>query len=123
MRSRTYDSEAVYLSVFSNFVVDYAGNSNAQSNALPLNVADDIVPPSVIGARLDLGTGRFTLTASETIRKLFPQSFFNLTNMLLRNDGVSIPFNLGDSSHPHTVESASLYFEQMPYRLNEDTGT
>jgi hypothetical protein len=112
VRSRTYDSEAVYLSVFSNFVVDYAGNSNAQSNALPLNEADDIVPPSVIGARLDLGTGRFTLTASETIRKLFPQSFLNLTNKLLRNDGGAIPFNLGDSSHPHTVESASLYFEQ-----------
>jgi hypothetical protein len=92
--------------------VDYAGNPNTRSSALPLNEADDIVPPTVIGARLDLGSGQFTLVASETIRKLFPQSFFNLTNMLLRNDGESVPFNLGDSTHPHTVETASLYFEQ-----------
>ena len=81
--------------------------------ALPLNEADDIIPPTIIGARLNLGSGLFTFTASETVRKLFPQFFFNLTKMLLRNDDASVPFYLGDSDYPHTAETASLYFEQV----------
>ena len=121
VKSRTFDSEAVYLSVFPGFIVDFAGNTNLKSNALDLLEADDIIPPVVFEARLDLGTGHFTLLASETIRKLHMRSFFNLSKMLLRNDGASIPFTLGDSEYLHSIESASLYFEQQTYIPGTDS--
>ena len=101
----------MYLSCLAGFVRDYAGNMNSNDPAITVVESLDIIPPTVSGALLNLGTGIMTLQASETMA-LRAQSGarFNLTLMSLFNYGATEPFLLQTTNH--TIESARIFFLQ-----------
>ena len=109
--SNAIDGEGVYLSCRSGFVRDYAGNLNANDPSIAVVESIDVVSPTVIGASLNLGTGIFTLQASETMAlKVTSGARFNLTLFSLFNYGATEPFLLQTTNN--TIESARLFFTQ-----------
>ena len=113
VKSHAIDGESVYLSITPGFVRDYAGNLNAANTGAGLVVVEyrDVVPPTVISASMDMGTGVFTLVASETMALTLPSgAFFNLSRMSLFNYDAPEPFLLQSTNH--TVETARIFFLQ-----------
>jgi hypothetical protein len=105
------DGDNIYISILQGFARDYAGNLNSDNPALQVAEILDTVPPTVTGASLDLGTGIFTLFASETMAlKVQSGAFFNLSILSLFNYNATEPFLLQSSNH--TIESATIYFLQ-----------